>query len=54
MIPEGFVRRKDFHKLTKAQAIAFICFLRMESRRHEEDIKTIEGDILYVRRIHKI
>jgi hypothetical protein len=37
MITKGFVRKEDFHKLTKAQAIAFICFLRMESRRHEEE-----------------
>ena len=54
MIPKGFVKREEFYKLTKAEAIAFICFLRMEARRHTEDVETIEEDIRYIRRIHKI
>ena len=49
----GFVRREDFYKLTDAEANAFILFLIMEAERHREDIKTIEGDILEVRRIKK-
>lgn len=54
MIPKGFVRREQFHKLTKEEAKAFLLFLTMEAERHKEDIKTIEEDIRYVRRIHKI
>ena len=54
MIPKGFIRREQFHMFTRAEAIAFICFLRMEARRHTEDVETIEEDIRYIRRIHKI
>ena len=54
MIPKGYVRREEFHKLTKEEAKAFLVFLSMEAERHKEDIKTIEEDIRYVRRIQKI
>ena len=50
----GFVRREEFHKLTKAEAKAFVLFLIMEADRHREDIHKIESDILEVRRIHKL
>jgi hypothetical protein len=50
----GYVRRPDFRDLTKAEAKAFILFLIMEADRHREDIKTIEEDILEIRRIQRI
>ena len=50
----GYVRREDFHKLTVAEARAFVLFELMEKKRHEEDIEVIESDIIEVRRIHKI
>jgi hypothetical protein len=50
----GFVRREEFHKLTGPEAKAFIFFLIMEAERHKEDIRTIEEDILYVKRIHHL
>lgn len=51
---EGFVKREQFDKLTKEEAKAFLLFQSMEAERHKEDIKTIEEDIRYIRRIHKI
>ena len=54
MIPKGYVRREEFHKLTKEEAKAFLLFLSMEAERHLEDVKTIKGDILDIRRIHKL
>ena len=50
----GYVRREEFHKLTEAEAQAFIVFLTMEAKRHTEDIRKIEDDILEVRRIHRL
>ena len=50
----GYVKREEFHKLTEAEAKAFVIFLTMEAERHEEDVRTIKSDILYVRRIHKL
>ena len=54
MIPKGFVRREEFHRLTEAEARAFVLFLTMEKKRHEKDIEVIEEDIRYVRRIQKL
>ena len=50
----GYVRKSDMYNLTEAEATAFIFFLKMEAERHREDIRTIEEDILYVRRIHRL
>jgi hypothetical protein len=47
----GFVKREDFHRLTEAEAKAFVLFLTMEAERHREDIRVIEEDIRYVRRL---
>ena len=49
----GYVRREEFHKLTEAEAKAFLLFLTMEAERHREDIRTIERDILEVKRLHR-
>ena len=54
MIPKGFVRREEFHRLTGSEARAFLLFLTMEARRHKEDIEVIEEDIRYVRWLHKL
>ena len=45
MIPKGYVTGKDFHKLTKAEAAAFVIFELKELERHKKDIKKIEEDI---------
>ena len=50
----GYVRREEFHKLTEPEARAFLFFLIMEADRHREDVRTIESDILEVRRIHHL
>ena len=50
----GYVRREEFHKLTEAETKAFILFLIMEADRHREDIRTIEEDILYIRKVQRI
>lgn len=37
----GWVDKENLHKLTRAEAVAFIYFLVMEERRHEEDIRQL-------------
>ena len=54
MIPNGFLDRKDFNKLTKPEAVAFIIFELKESARHRKDIICIQEDIRAMCRVHDI
>ena len=54
MIPGGYIDRTDFHKLTRAEAVAFVIFELKEKIRHQEDITKIRKDIRKVCKIHGI
>ena len=54
MIRQPYVHGTDFHKLTGAEANAFVVFEIMELVRHRDDIKRIQEDIRNVCRIHGI
>lgn len=54
MIPKGYVSGMDFHKLTRAEAMAFVVFELKELVRHENDIKRIQEDVRNVCKIHGI
>ena len=54
MIPKGFVSGMDFHRLTRAEAIAFVIFEFKEKARHVDDIRKIREDIKNVCKVHGI
>ena len=54
MIPKGYVSGTDFHKLTKAEAAAFVLFELKELVRHRDDIKRIQADVRNVCKVHGI
>lgn len=54
MIPKEYVSGTDFHKLTKAEAVAFVVFELKELVRHRDDIKRIQADVRNVCRVHGI
>ena len=54
MISEGFVSGTDFHRLTEAEARAFVIFELKELVRHRDDIKCIQKDIRNVCKVHGI
>ena len=54
MIPKGYVTGKDFFKLTRAEAVAFVIFELKELERHRDDIKRIREDVRIVCKVHGI
>lgn len=54
MIPEGYVSGTDFHRLTKAEAVAFVVFELKELVRHRDDIKRIQADVRNMCKVHGI
>lgn len=54
MIPNRYVSGTDFHKLTGAEARAFVVFELKELVRHRDDIKRIQADVRNVCKVHGI
>ena len=54
MILKGYVSGADFHRLTRAEAIAFVVFELKELVRHRDDIKRIQVDVRNVTKVHGI
>ena len=54
MIPNGFVDKGDFNKLTKPEAVAFIIFELKELARHRHDIACIQEDVRAMCKVHDI
>ena len=48
MIPAGWVDETNLHKLTRAEACAFVYFILCEKRRHEKDITEIRDMVTNV------
>jgi hypothetical protein len=44
MIRQGYITGMDFHRLTRAEAIAFVIFELKEKTRHIDDIRRIRED----------
>ena len=54
MITQPYVHGADFHKLTRAEAVAFVIFELMEEVRHGDDIERIREDVKNVCKVHDI
>ena len=54
MITQPYLHGADFHRLTRAEAVAFVIFELMEEVRHEDDIERIREDVKNVCKVHDI
>ena len=54
MIPKSYVSGTDFHRLTRAESVAFVIFELKEKLRHEDDIMRIQEDVRNVCKVHGI